>query len=103
MEYEPISGISTRFLPGHVRIRLNQDHRRSYRALYARYQSILAGLPVFRERDFDGRAVRITAIQLEALNRALSVLAGDSPPGEAAFSGQEAARSRLFKQLQYLS
>lgn len=103
MEYEPISGTPTRFPPGRVRIRLSQGYRRPYRTLYARYQSILAGVPVLRDRDFDGRTFTITATELDALNRALGVLGNDSSPGEAAFSSQEAGRSRLFKRLQYLS
>ena len=104
MDYEPISGKAVRFPLGRVRIRLDQTHRRSYRALYARYQSILAGLPVLRDRDFDGRAVSVTVDQLEALNRAFEhAAAGDAGPPETAFASQEAGRSRLFKRLQYLS
>jgi hypothetical protein len=104
MDYEPITGKPVRFPPGRVQIRLNQDHRRLYRALYSHYQSILAGVPVLRERDLDGRRVLVTPGQLEALNRAFANLAaGDAGPPGTAFTSQEAARSRLFKRLQYLS
>ena len=93
-----------RFPPGRVEIRLNPKHRSAYRARYARYQSILAGLPVLRERDFDGRPVKVTANELEALRRAF---AGPSEPGAhrqgTAFGSQEASKERLFKRLQYLS
>ncbi len=104
MEYEPIQGKPVRFPPGRLRIRLDERHRSAYRALYARYQSILAGLPVLKERDFDGRPVLVTAVQLDALNGAFSKLL--KPPHEAptsVFESQEAAKSRLFKRLQYLS
>lgn len=104
MDYEPISGKPVRFPPGRVQIRLNQDHRRAYRALYGRYQSILAGLPVLRDRDFDGRAVVVTTADVAALNRAFETLtARAAGPAETAFADQQANRSRLFKRLQYLS
>ena len=104
MELEPIEGKPVRFPPGRVEIRLNPTHRSAYRVLYARYQSILAGLPVLRERDFDGRQVKVTASEFDALRRAF---AGPSEAGAhrqgAAFESQEASKERLFKRLQYLS
>lgn len=104
MELEPIDGKPVRFPPGRVEIRLNPTHRSAYRARYARYQSILAGLPVLRERDFDGRPVKVTANELEALRRAF---AGPPEPGAhrqgTAFESQEVSKERLFKRLQYLS
>ena len=75
-----------------------------YRTLYGRYQSILAGLPVFRERDFDGRAVVVTGAQLDALNTAFERLG--EPKAErhtSVFESQEEVRRRLFKRLQFLS
>jgi hypothetical protein len=102
MELTPIEGKPVRFPPGRVEIRLTQQHRRAYRALYGHYQSILVSLPVLRERDFDGRPVRVTPVQLEALNEAFFGSADAGKPGTA-FESQEAARSRLFKRLQYLS
>lgn len=104
MEYEPIPGKPVRFPPGRLQIRLHERHRSAYRALYAHYQSILAGLPVLKDRDFDGRPVVVTPAQLDALNSAFSKLL--EPPREAptsVFESQEAAKSRLFKRLQYLS
>lgn len=104
MEYSPIQGKTVRFPPGRVQIQLTPEHRIGYRALYARYQSILGGLPVLRERDFDGRNVLVTAAQLEALNGAFAKLAGqDGSHPATAFESQEEARRRLFKRLQYLS
>ncbi len=104
MEYEPISGRPVRFPPGRIQVRLNQNHRRLYRALYSHYQSILANLPVLRDRDFDGRAVLLTPTQLDALDLAFKNLtdAEAGTPGNA-FGSQEADRIRLFKRLQYLS
>ncbi|MBI5285727.1 MAG: hypothetical protein HY874_11595 [Chloroflexi bacterium] len=104
MAIEPVSGQPARFPPGRVVIRLGEEHRRAYRTLYGHYRTVIDGLPVLRERDFDGRAVRVTAAQLAALNRAFAAL---PEPGEArgtsAFSAQEQAKNRLFKRLQYLS
>lgn len=93
-----------RWPPGRVQIRLTQEHRNAYRGLYAHYQSILAGLPVLRDRDFGGRPVTVKPAQLAALNRALATLS-EPPKGliGSAYASQEAARSRLFKRLQYLS
>jgi hypothetical protein len=104
MAYERIEGKPVRFPPGHVQIRLSEAHRSAYKALYARYQSILAGLPVLRDRDFDGRAIRVSAARLSALNRAFEQLEAE-PTGRrgSAFGAQEARRSELFKKLQYLS
>jgi hypothetical protein len=103
MDYAPIEGKPVRFPPGRVEIRLNQEHRRAYRTLYAHYQTILAGLPVLRDRDFDGRAVRVSPAQLEALNKAFAQLQAPKAPGDTAFEAQESGKSRLFKRLQYLS
>ena len=98
-----IEGKSVRFPPGRVAIRLNEGHKSAYRRLYGHYQSILAGLPVLRERDFDGRAVTVTSSQLDALNRAFAALSEVDAPSGNVFSAQEASRKRLFKRLQYLS
>ena len=102
MGHPAIEGKPVRFPPGRFQIRLNQEHRRAYRALYARYQSILAGLPVLRGDDFDGRAVTVSAAELGSLNRAFADVNIAAPP-ETAFSSQQAERNRLFKRLQYLS
>ena len=103
MDYQPIEGKPVRFPPGRVEVRLNEGHRRLYRALYARYRTIIDGLPVLRERDFDGRAVKITSAQLEAMNAAFGDLAGSEPSRTGTFGAQEEGRTRLFKRLQYLS
>ena len=103
MELEPIVGKAVRFPPGRVEIQLDARHRLAYRRLYARYQSYLAGLPVLRERDFDGRAVKVTTEQLAALNSAFAALEPSPGGGASAFSAQEAAKTTLFKRLQFLS
>jgi len=85
-------------------VRLDDSHRRLYRRLYARYATVLDGLPVLRDRDFDGRPVRMTRAQLDSLNRAFASLeaeSGSTPP--VPFAAQSQGRSRLFKRLQYLS
>ena len=105
MAVETITGKARRFPPPPgVEVRLTQEHYRLYRSLYARYATNLEGLPVLRERDFDGRAVRITQAQLDALNRAF-VAATAPPPGDAGspFDQQAEGRSKLFKRLQFLS
>ena len=104
MEYTPIEAKPVRFPPGRVQIHLTPEHRMGYRKLYASYQSILGGLPVLRDRDFDGRNVLVTAAELEALNGAFAKQTGQGA-GRAGtvFESQEEARRRLFKRLQYLS
>jgi hypothetical protein len=103
MDFQPIEGRPVRFPPGRVEVRLAPEHRRLYRALYARYRTIIDGLPILRDRDFDGRAIRITPAQLEALNAAFAALSASKPSGEGTFGAQEAGRTGLFKRLQYLS
>jgi len=104
MEVEAVEGRRVRFPPGRVAVRLDAGQRRAYRALYAQYQTVLEGLPVLRERDFDGRVVKLKAAELEALNRAFAALASEGEArGGAAYEAQERGRSRLSKRLQYLS
>ncbi len=100
---EPITGKALRFPPGRVEIKLDAPHRSAYRALYARYQSYNAGLPVLRERDFDGRSVKVTQQELDALNAAFASLSVTSERGESAFGGQESTKTKLYKRTQYLS
>ena len=100
---EPITGKPLRFPPGRVEIKLDQRHRSAYRALYARYQSYNAGLPILRERDFDGRAVKVTREELAALNAAFATVAAVAAPGGSAFGTQEATKTELYKRTQYLS
>jgi hypothetical protein len=104
MEIEPLQGTPVRLPPGRVAIRLDQRHLSAYRRLYAEYATVLEGLPVLRERDFDGRAVKVTQAQLEALNKAFVCL-GQPPGGRLGtpFEAQERSKNRLFKRLQYLS
>jgi len=104
MEIAPISGQRTRFPPGRVRIRLDEDHKRAYRTLYARYRTVTDGLPVLRERDFDGHGVTVTQAELDALNRAFASLGEAAKPRvTSVFAQQEQTKDRLFKKLQYLS
>lgn len=104
MEIEPLQGTPVRFPPGRVEIRLDQRRCRAYKALYASYRTVLEGLPILHEQDFDGRAVKVTPAQLEALNRAFASLgAQPSQRVGVAFEAQERSKDRLFKKLQYLS
>jgi hypothetical protein len=103
MEIAPVQGTPTRIPPGRVAVRLNEDHRTVYRELYARYQTVLGDLPVLRDKDFDGRVVKLTPRQLEALNEAFSRRSGEPKAGGGVFTAQERAKNRLFKRLQYLS
>ena len=104
MAHEPIAGTRLRFTPGRVEVRLTPEHRSLYRRLYARYRTILEGLPVLREdRDFDGRPVRMTRAQLDALNHAFSALDAPSHPVGGVFAGQEAQKTQLFKRTLFLS
>ena len=103
MALEPIAGTPARVPPGRVVVQLNDEHRRAYRMLYARYRTILDGLPVLRDRDFDGRRVKMTAAQLDALNAAFAGIAAAERRSDGAFDAQERGRTSLFKRLQYLS
>jgi hypothetical protein len=103
VEIEPLTSSPVRIPPGRVAIRLDERHKSAYRDLYARYRTVLDGLPVLRERDFDGRAVKVTPAQLEALNRAFASLSAAPLPPANVFDAQERSRQRLFKLLQYLS
>ena len=103
MALAPLAGKPVRIPPGRVEVRLNAEHRRIYRALYAGYRTIIDGLPALRDRDFDGRAVKMPPNQLEALNRAFASF--DAPAASAAgvFDAQESQKTSLFKRLQFLS
>jgi hypothetical protein len=104
MDFKPIEGQAVRFPPGMVSIRLSKDQLAVYRRLYSRSSTDLAGLPKLQERDFDGRTVKITQSELDALNRALARL--HAPPRRetgSVFEAQERSRTRLFKRLQHLS
>lgn len=103
MSIEPLSGTPVRMPPGRVAIRLTEAHHNAYRALYNRFRTLLDGLPVLRDRDFDGRAVKMTPAQLTALNRAFASLTDAAERGSGVFDSQADDRSRLFKRTQYLS
>lgn len=104
MNIEPITGRPLRFPPGRVAIHLGEQHKRAYRALYAHYRTNIDALPVLRERDFDGRTLKLTPAQVEALNRGFASLSdGGKAAAGGVFDAQAQARSRLFKKLQYLS
>lgn len=105
MAFEPIVGTPVRIPPGHVAVRLDARYRLPYRRLYRRYQTELAGLPVLRDRDFDGRVVKMRGQELEALNVALARVLGGATDGRrpTPFGAQERVRTSLFKRLQFLS
>lgn len=103
---EPIVGSRVRIPPGRIGVRLDERHRVAYTRLYRRSGTTLDQLlPVLRERDFDGRVVKMTPDQLEALNHAFASLGDDvrSQTISSVFEAQEAAKTRLHKRTQYLS
>ncbi len=98
-----IVGTPVRFPPGRIAVRLGPEQHSAYRRLYGHYRSVLAGLPVLRDRDFDGRKVLLKRHELDALNTALAAPSGGDAVGGETFGRQEQSRSKLFKRLQYLS
>ena len=99
-----IVGTPVRFPPGRVAVRLGPEQHAGYRRLYSHYRTVLTGLPVLRDRDFDGRKVLLKRDELDALNAALRTAEeGARPAGDETFGSQERSRSKLFKRLQYLS
>ncbi|MEX2245058.1 MAG: hypothetical protein WEC75_00045 [Dehalococcoidia bacterium] len=104
MALQPIEGTPLRFPPGRVEVRLDASYLHPYMTLYGRYRSYLEGLPVLRERDFEGRPMKLSQQQLASLNRALRSLNGAAAkPPRSAFEAQEASKTRLSKRLQHLS
>jgi hypothetical protein len=104
MKLEPLQGKPVRMPPGHVAVKLSEEYLNAYKGLYAHYGTVLEGLPVLRERDFDGRTVKLKAKELAALNAAFARLEATKPTGvEGVFEAQERSKNRLFKRLQYLS
>ena len=64
--------------------------------------SFLTGMPVLRERDFNGVPIVVTRRELDALNGAFSSLRDDRK-ATSVFGQQEDATTRLFKKTQFLS
>ena len=103
MALEPLIGTPVRFPPGRVAVRLDERYRLPYRRLYRHYQTQIADLPVISDRDFDGRTVKMTPRQLDALNRALGGVAALNGHQSSPFGLQEQGRTGLFKRNQFLS
>ena len=104
MAFEPIEGKPVRFPPGKVAVRLGPEHLRAYKVAYARASTDLSGLPALRDRDFDGREVKVSQDELDRLNAALERYATPAPAETgSAFEAQERYKTRLFKRLQHLS
>ena len=103
MALEPLVGTPVRFPPGRVAVRLDAAYRLPYRRLYRRYQTQISDLPVIADRDFDGRTVKMTPAQLEALNQALAGIGALNGHPESPFDAQEHGRTQLFKRTQFLS
>jgi hypothetical protein len=100
----PLEGKPVLLPPGRVAVRLDERYRAAYRRLYSEYRTFIDGLPVLRERDFDGRRVLLTHRQLEKLNLAFASLSTTPRPLTGSpFERQEQAKARLFKRVQYLS
>lgn len=104
---EPVQGGRVLFPPGYVTIRLDDRQRRAYHRIYNRYgTTLLLDIPALRGRDLDeGRPLKVTRKQFEALNRALADTCCDGQPkgDEMAFGQQERSKTRLFKRLLHLS
>ena len=91
------------FPPGRVVIRLSEHHRLAYRRLYGLLFP-LAGAPVLKDRDFDGRPLTITRRQLASLNHALESLDCHAmAETRDAFGTQEDALTSCSKRMQFLS
>ena len=104
MEFQPIEGKPVRFPPGKVAIRLGPERLLDYQRLYARSGTDLGGMPQLRERDFDGREVKVTPAELDTLNAALARLYSPGKRGTGSvFEAQQNHKTKLFKRLQYLS
>jgi hypothetical protein len=104
MEFQSIQGQPVRFPPGKVAIKLKPELWLPYKRLYARAGTSLSRLPRLRERDFDGRTVKITPTELASLNRGLARLqAPRKRETGTVFEAQEQGKTRLFKRPQYLS
>jgi hypothetical protein len=104
MTLEAITGTPVRFPPGRVAVRLGPQYLLPYQRLYKHYQTQVTNLPILSTRDFDGRVVKLTPAQLEALNEAFATY-GEPTNGTGGdvFAAQERARTRLFKRTQFLS
>ncbi len=102
----PLTGTPAVFPPGRVVIRLDERHRVLYRRLYTHYATVLTGLPILLDRDFDGRPVKVTSAQLAALNDAFGHLQEEhasSNHAPSVFEAQERQMTRLCKKTQFLS
>jgi hypothetical protein len=104
MSLEPITGTAVRFPPGRIAVRLGPQYLLPYQRLYKHYQTQVTALPILRTQDFDGRVVKLTPAQLDALNAAFATY-GEPTNGSGGdvFAAQERGRTRLFKRTQFLS
>lgn len=104
-EIGTVEGKPLRLPPGRLAVKLTPAQALAYRTLYGRYGTVLAGLPVLRERDLAGRRLTLRRTEVEALNAAFAKLqaAPDGGQADAAFSAQERSKNRLSKRLQHLS
>ena len=100
---EPIVGKPALFPPGHVTIQLGPQHRRAYLRLWG-LSFPLSGVPALKDRDFDGRRIKLTQPQLAALNRAFASLRARSRPETgSAFEAQEQSSRSTSREMQFLS
>jgi hypothetical protein len=99
----PIIGRPVWFPRGYVSITLNAEHRREYRRLYGMYFP-LPDVPALKDRDFEGRSIKVRKSQLAALNRRLLTLIDDAntdPP--SAFRDQEESLTKNAHEILFLS
>lgn len=101
VEIPPIVGKRIFFPPGHVAICLDDGHRRAYLRLYG-LSWPLPGVPELKDRDFDGRTIKLTRSQLAALNLAFLSPRDHARTGRrSAFEAQEQFLTKHFKEMQF--
>lgn len=104
MTLERITGTPVRFPPGRIAVRLGPQYLLPYQRLYKHYQTQVTDLPILRTQDFDGRVVKLTPAQVDALNEAFDRYgAPTNGVGGDVFAAQERGRTKLFKRTQFLS
>ena len=101
VEIPPIVGKRIFVPPGRVAICLDDGDRRAYLRLYG-LSWPLPGVPELKDRDFDGRTIKLTRSQLAALYLALVSLLDHARTGRrSAFEAQEQFLTKHFKEMQF--
>lgn len=88
---------------GHVRVALDQGHRRAYMLLYGEAFP-LDDVPALKDRDFDGGPITMSRRELAALNRRLQALRHVPDQGSAGtFRDQERSFTQTSRKAQFLA